>query len=161
MREALTKDVNEPVVLAKHVGLPRERTGVRDQGGDVDARVIRIGEQQRHNDGVPVALGQHVAQGGGVLLAERHPNVDIAPHHPDGVRYLIRRCGRARIGAAVRRQDEHRAAGGNRHRASGGSRHGHEACNPHSVLDWPTQRPLRGSVPSAGLAVHGAQPIDG
>ena len=37
----------------------------------------------------------------------------------------------------------------------------HEACNPHSVLASPCQRPLRGSVPSTGLAVHGAQPIDG
>jgi hypothetical protein len=153
VREALTKHVNEPVVLAKHVGLPRVPTGVRDHGGDVDARVIRIGEQHRHNDCVAAALGQYVAQVGGVLLAERHPNVDIASHHHDGVRYLIRRCRRARIGAAVRRQDERGAAGGNRN--------GHEACNPHSVLDWPAQRPLRGSVPSAGLAVHGAQPIDG
>ena len=37
----------------------------------------------------------------------------------------------------------------------------HEACNPHSVLDSPCQRPLRASAPSTGFAVHGAQPIDG
>ncbi len=120
------------------------RPGFRDQRGDVDARVVRIGKQQRHNDGVTAALGQHIVQVGGVLLAERHPDIGIAPHHPDGVCHLVRRCGRAWIGAAVRRQYKC-----------------HEACNPHSVLDWPDHRPLRGSAPSAGLAVHGAQPIDG
>lgn len=37
----------------------------------------------------------------------------------------------------------------------------HDACSPHSVLAVPAQRPLRESAPAAGLAVHGAQPIDG
>lgn len=37
----------------------------------------------------------------------------------------------------------------------------HEACNPHSVLALPAQRPLRGSAPGAGLTVHGAHPMDG
>src|SRR5207248_11478757 len=30
------------------------------------------------------------------------------------------------------------------------------ACNPHSVLARPAQRPLRGSAPGNGLAVQGA-----
>ena len=34
-------------------------------------------------------------------------------------------------------------------------------CNPHSVLEAPAQRPLRGSLPGAGLLVQGAQPMDG
>ena len=35
------------------------------------------------------------------------------------------------------------------------------ACRPHSVLDWPDQRPARGSSPGATGRVHGQQPIDG
>ena len=34
-------------------------------------------------------------------------------------------------------------------------------CSPHSILPVPAHRPLRGSAPGSGLAVHGAQPIDG
>src|SRR3546814_19578893 len=37
----------------------------------------------------------------------------------------------------------------------------HDACNPHSVLEAPAQRPLRGSLQGAGLLVQGAQPMDG
>jgi hypothetical protein len=37
----------------------------------------------------------------------------------------------------------------------------HEACSPHSAFAWPAQRPLRGSAPSWGMDVQGAQPIDG
>ena len=37
----------------------------------------------------------------------------------------------------------------------------HPECRPHSILPMPCHRPLRGSAPAAGFAVHGAHPIDG
>ena len=143
--EALTQNVDKPVVLAKDVGLPRSGARFADHRGDVDAGVIRIREKQRHDDCIAGRGCEHISEIGGVLLTERHPHSDIASHHSDGVRHLVCRCRRSRIGAAVRRQDERV----------------HEACKPHSVFDWPAQRPLRGSAPSTGFAVHGAQPIDG
>ena len=132
------------LILAKYVGLPCGATRFADHRGDVDASVIRVREKQRHDDRIAGRGGEHISEIGGVLLAERHPHVDIASHPSDGVRHLVRRCRRSRIGAAVRRQNEC-----------------HDACKPHSVFERPAQRPLRGSAPSTGFAVHGAQPIDG
>jgi hypothetical protein len=103
--EALTQNVNEPVVLAKHIGLPRSATRFADHRGDVDAGVIRIREKQRHNDRIAGRGSEDISEIGGVLLTERHPHVDIASHHSDGVRHLVCRCRRSRIGAAVRRQN--------------------------------------------------------
>ena len=154
MCQALPEDRNEPVVLAEHVGLPGIDPGLCDEGRDVDARVIRVGEQQRHHDGVAPGRREHVLQIGKVLLAERHPDVDIASHPSDGVRHLMCRFRRSRIGTPVRRQDQSRVG-------LGRIEPSHEACSPHSVFDVPAQRPLRGSAPAIGLAVHGAQPIDG
>ena len=142
--EALTQDVNEPVVLTEDVSLPRSGTRFTDHRGDVDAGVIRIREKQRHDHCIARRGREHISEIGRVLLAERHPHVDIASNSSDGLRYLVCRCRRSRIGAAVRRQKKC-----------------HDACKPHSVFDSPAQRPLRGSAPSTGFAVHGAQPIDG
>ncbi len=104
--EALTQDVNEPVVLTEDVGLAGSGTRFADHRGDVDAGVIRIREKQRHHDCIAGRCCEHISEIGGVLLTERHPHIDIASHHSDGVRHLVCRCRRPRIGAAVRRQDE-------------------------------------------------------
>ena len=46
-------------------------------------------------------------------------------------------------------------------RASRSARRSLDVCSPHSIFPVPAQRPERGSAPGSGLAVHGAQPIDG
>lgn len=144
VRQALSKHCDEPIILAQHVGLYRIRAGPRDQRGDVDAGVVGVGEQQWHHDSVAGAPGQHVAEIRKVLLAEGHPDVDAATQQADGVRHFMCRCRRTRIGTSVRHQYQ-----------------SHEACKPHSVFVEPAHRPLRGSAPSTGFVVHGAQPIDG
>jgi hypothetical protein len=92
MCEALTQDVDESVVLAKDIGLPCSRTRFADHRGDVDARVIRIREKQRHDHCIAGRGCEHIAEIGRVLLTERHPHVDIASNPADGVRYLVCRC---------------------------------------------------------------------
>ena len=144
MRQPLVQHRNQSVVLTEHVGLPGTRPRLVDHRGNVDPGVVRVGEQQRHHDGIGFGRCQHIAKVGGVLFAERNPHVDVSAHPPYGARELMSRCRGPRVRAAVRRQDEC-----------------HEACNPHSVFELPAQRPLRGSAPSAGRDVHGAHPIDG
>lgn len=104
------------------------------------------GRRQRgSDDGVSRTFAEHLDQAWRILLTKRHPYVKARPQASQAARHRPRIGRRPGIRAAVRRQHECR----------------HEACSPHSVLASPCHRPLRGSAPSAGLAVHGAQPIDG
>jgi hypothetical protein len=57
VRQALSKHRNEPVVLAEDVGLSGVCPGLSDKSRDVDARVIGIGEQQWHDDGMASSRG--------------------------------------------------------------------------------------------------------
>ena len=131
-------------ILTENPG-PRHR-GPRllDHRRDVGPGVVRVGQKERNHDAVAGHTDQYVAKVRRVLLEKRRPDVQPGPQPPDPAGHRVCHRRRARVGAAV-----------------GGQYQGHDACNPHSVFDRPAQRPLRGSAPSTGFAVHGAQPIDG
>ena len=136
-------------ILAQHLGLLHRDAGVLDHRGDVDPGVKGVGQQERHHDGIAVQVGQHVAQARAGSLEKRGTDVEPRPKSANAARHGMRHRRRPWVDAAVGRKYQR------------GKRQCHEACNPHSVLDCPDQRPLRGSAPSTGFAVHGAQPIDG
>lgn len=138
-------DLQQPLILAQDVGLADPGTRVRDQRGDVHPRVVGAGQQEGGDDGIVGHPGQHIAQVRRVVFAKRHPHIEFRRHPTQMTGHRLHVGGRPRICAAVRGQNER----------------SHDACSPHSTLAVPCQRPLRGSAPSTGLAVHGAQPIDG
>ena len=146
--------MDQPIVLAEHVGLAGVDAGLGDHRGDIDPSVIGVGQKQRDHDCAPRQSGKHITQVRKVLLAERDSHVERRTQPARAFGDRMRRRRGPRVRAAVCRQDECRAG-------LGGSEPSHEACSPHSVFDKPAQRPLRGSAPSTGLAVHGAHPIDG
>ena len=137
--------MDQPIVLAEHVGLPDVDARFGDHRGDIDPRVIGVGQKQRDHDCAPRQRGKHIAQVRKVLLAERDSHVERRAQPTRAVGDRTRRSPRT---------------SGPRCRAPSGPS-SHEACSPHSVFDNPAQRPLRGSAPSTGLDVHGAHPIDG
>ena len=132
----------QPVVLAEYVGLSHGGTAARDLAGDVDACVVGVGQQERGDHRI---RRDDINQAWRVQVAERDTHAEARPHEANLIGHATGIGGRSWIGAAMRGQ----------HQGS------HDACSPHSVLDSPCQRPLRGSAPSTGLAVQGAQPIDG
>lgn len=144
MFQALAQHMDQPLILAEHLGLPGVDAGFGDQRRDVHAGVVRAGQQQRHHDGAVGQRREDLAKVRRILLTERDVNLHLGPQQPDGVRDAASVGRRPRVGTAVCGQDEHQ-----------------DACNPHSVLARPCQRPLRGSAPSIGFAVQGAHPIDG
>ena len=144
--EPLAQHMDQPVVLAEHVGLVRRRRRTRRSSPG-----CRPGRDRRRRAaaGPPPRRGGPSAarRAGSESSARRTRPARRATDAAGGSRSATARavCRGPRVRAAVRGQDES----------------SHEACSPHSVLAKPCHRPLRGSAPSTGLAVHGAHPIDG
>jgi hypothetical protein len=159
-------DHSDIAIVARHTGLGQTlpqhtqqgRVGIenigaagldsrcRDDPRDIHPGVIGVGQQQRCDHRRSAGRCQHVGQAGRGALEERHPHVELRSQPADASGHGVCHRGGPRVDAAVRGEDQRGVA---------------HACSPHSVLVRPCQRPLRGSVPGSGLAVHGAQPIDG
>jgi len=83
--------------------------GLRDHLGNVDTGVVSVGEQQwHHHRRTGDDRGEHVAQVGRVLFAERHPRVQAWAQPTDRRGDFPRVGRRPGIGTAVRGEDQRR-----------------------------------------------------
>ena len=110
-----------------------------------------VGQQHRNHHGPAAATSdvrENVTDERLGLLQERGVHVEAGAQPTDPPRERVGDGRGPGIRAAVGGEDQ-------------GVLVRHDACSPHSVFVWPAQRPLRGSAPSTGFAVHGAHPMDG
>ena len=120
-------------------------TQLRRSARDVDAGVVGVGQQQRSDHRCVGAPAEHVGQARRIQLAERD----------------IGRRGLAAAQRTGRRRPAHWPPTADPRCRVRSARGWSRGVQPAFGLGQPCQRPLRGSAPSTGLAVHGAQPIDG
>ena len=138
--------------------------------GDVDAGMVGVGQQERSHDGccgTPLSTSTRC----GVFSSQKASRAS-RPGRMRATRPATARALAADRGSLLPWAVSTSTVIGAALPASGRCPHliaslcivagaGHDACSPHSVLDSPCQRPLRGSAPSTTFAVQGAHPIDG
>jgi hypothetical protein len=121
LAQAQVEHVEESLLDPEHLGdgdldarVTLER-GV-DDVGNVDRRVVRVGEQERHHDDLAVTLGHEpvddLVEGGLDQVEERRFDAQVGTHARHDLRQGSDRLGRTRVAAAVGQRDESRCGHG-------------------------------------------------